>query len=116
MLAGGTLPEASSQRGGCVGRDAGAAAAELYLCGNELFAPSLPRGLEAQATQLQATLRGAVQHFRAQNLRKNALTPPPLTRFRWHEPVLAHVGSRRRTVLGARRPRQVQDRKVFGCE
>ena len=52
----------------------------------------------------------------AVRLRKNALTPPPLTRFRWHEPVLAHVGSRRRTVLGARRPRQVQDRKVFGCE
>ncbi len=49
-------------------------------------------------------------------LRKNALTPPPLTRFRWHEPVLTHVGSRRRTVLGARRPRQVQDRKMFGCE
>ena len=53
---------------------------------------------------------------RPNNLRKNALTPPPLTRLRWHEPVLAHVGSRRRTVLGARRPRQVQDRKVFGCE
>ncbi len=49
-------------------------------------------------------------------VRKNALTPPPLTRFRWHEPVLGHVDSRRRTVLGARRPRQVQDRKVFGCE
>jgi hypothetical protein len=42
-------------------------------------------------------------------LRKNTLTPPPLTRFRWHEPVLAHVGSRRRTVLRTRRPRQVQD-------
>ena len=49
----------------------------------------------------------------AHNLRKNALTLPPLTRFRWHEPVLAHVGSRQRTVLRARRPRQVQDRKVF---
>ena len=38
----------------------------------------------------------------------NGLThTTPLTRFLWHEPVLAHVGSRRRMVLGARRPRQV---------
>ena len=78
--------------------------------------------LSAQHWQASLALRAVDDIARlltvtvAQSVRKNALTLPPLTRFRWHEPVLAHVGSQRRKVLRARRPRQVQDRKVFGCE
>ena len=95
------------QRRNCCQRDTRPSRGYKFLRGSE--APSSSRIDERELARVGASWRELA-------LRKNALTPPPLTRFRWHEPVLTHVGSRRRTVLGARRPRQVQDRKVFGCE